>query len=316
MKRIVPYIFILFCTFISSELFAQADISMATHWYNRGNYNPAAIARTEYIYVFSNIRQQWTGIAMAPKVVNFQVSEYIHKARSAFGLSMISDKMGVTESINPMLTYAYRMENRKGWTLSLGVSGGIFSRSIDGSFFEAVNVSDPALFNDLEKITLPDANVGVEVQTRNFIFGLSSTHLFSIAKDSSLFLNANHRYGYVIFKNNTELMNYNFGIQLVNRYNMSVLEGSANLRFKNTTGLTIGPRETLDIGVIYRSTNQITLMMGLNITSNFRVGYAYDHILTTGYSQNGTHEIMLEYRIPSKAASTCIQCRVTEDWYH
>ena len=33
--------------------FAQADISMATHWYNRANYNPASIARTEYIYLFS-----------------------------------------------------------------------------------------------------------------------------------------------------------------------------------------------------------------------------------------------------------------------
>ena len=41
---------------------AQADISMATHWYNRANYNPASIARTEYIYIFSDIQEQWVGI--------------------------------------------------------------------------------------------------------------------------------------------------------------------------------------------------------------------------------------------------------------
>ena len=60
----------------------------------------------------------------------------------------------------------------------------------------------------------------------------------------------------------------------------------------------------------------MTFLLGVNINSNFRVGYAYDQSFSTGISKNATHEVMLEYRIPSKAASTCIQCRNEDYWYY
>lgn len=316
MKRLVLYFFIAICSVTGSDLLAQADISMATHWYNRANYNPASITRPDYIYLFSNVRKQWAGISGSPTVFNVQASEYVHDMRSAFGISLVSDQIGVTQSINPLLTYAYRMTSNRDWSLSMGISAGVFSRFIDGSLFEADNAIDPSLYYNAERILKPDANIGVEFQNNHFIFGLSSTHILSLSKDSTLFLNTNHRYGYAIYKNtNSELLNYNVGLQVVNRYNLTVLEGNASIRFKAATGLTTGPREIFDIGLTYRTSQQLTLLMGLNITQNFRVGYAYDQSFSVGLSQNATHEIMLEYRIPSKAASTCIQCLNQDYWY-
>jgi len=296
---------------------AQADISMATHWYNRANYNPASIARTDYIYLFSNVRKQWLGIDGSPTVYNVQASEYIHTMHSAFGLSLVSDQIGLTQTINPLLTYAYRIESNRDWSLSMGLSAGVFSMAIDGSLFEAETVSDPTLYYDTEEILKPDANLGFEFQNKHFIFGLSSTHILSMAKDSTTFLNTNHRYGYVIYKNtDSELLNYNFGMQVVNRYNLTVMEWNASIRFKAPTGLTTGPREIFDLGLTYRTSNQMTFLFGINLTPDLRLGYAYDQSFSVGLSQNGTHEIMLEYRIPSKAASTCIQCRNENYWYY
>jgi len=299
------------------KISAQADISMATHWYNRANYNPASIARPDYIYLFSNVRNQWLGLNGSPTVFNVQASEYFHGIRSAFGISLVSDRIGVTQSINPMLTYAYRIESDKDWSLSMGLSAGIFARTIDETQFDAETVIDPTLNYTTEKVLKPDANIGVEFQNKNFIFGLSSTHILSIAKDSTAFLNSNHRYGYAIYKNtDSELLNYNFGLQVVNRTNITVLEGNASMRFKSPTGLTTGPREIFDIGLTYRTSRQITALFGINITPDLRVGYAYDQSFSVGLSQNGTHEIMVEYRIPSKAASTCIKCRNQDYWYY
>ncbi|HEY5591591.1 MAG TPA: PorP/SprF family type IX secretion system membrane protein [Paludibacter sp.] len=317
MKQHILYILLSLLAVPCTKAFAQADISMATHWYNRANYNPASISKTEYIYLFSNARSQWNGVAGAPTVFNVQASEYIHSLRSAFGISLVSDQTGVTQAINPMLTYAYRIANDPDWSLSMGLSAGVFSRFIDGSLFEAENVNDLSLYSEMEKVIRPDANVGVEFQNSHFIFGLSSTHLFSIAKPDNLFLNSNHRYCYAIYKNtDSEIINYNMGLQVVNRSNLTVLEGNASLRFKHATGLTTGPREIFDIGLTYRSSRQITLLFGLNISPNLRVGYAYDQSFTTGYTQNASHEIMLEYRIPSKSSSTCIQCRNQDYWYY
>jgi type IX secretion system PorP/SprF family membrane protein len=299
------------------KAFAQADISMATHWYNRANYNPASIARTEYFYLFSNVRQQWIGVAGAPRVFNVQASEYIYRLRSAFGVSLVGEKIGVTQAFNPMLTYAYRISNNRDWSFSMGISAGVFIRSIDGSLFEAVTANDPSIYNHMEKFTKPDANVGLEFQNTHFILSISSTHLFSIYKSDSLFLNTNHQYGSVIYKNsNPEIFNYRVGLQVVNRHKFTVVEGNVSIRFKQPTGLSGAPKEIFDVGLTYRSSQQMTFLFGLNISPNLRIGYAYDQSFNTGGYQNGTHEMMLEYRLPSKAASTHCPCENQQYWYY
>lgn len=316
MKRLFIRIFIFLCLLVSTKAYAQTDISMTTHWYNRANYNPASIARTEYIYLFANARRQWEGVAEAPEVLNVQASGYIHKYHSAIGISLVSDQIGISKALNPMLTYAYRLAREDSWSLSMGLSAGVFSRSVDGSLYEAVTENDPALYYDLEKTLKPDANFGVEFQSSYFIAGISSTHLFSIKKDSTLFLNANHRYGYAIYKNNdSELINYSLGLQLVNNDNLTVLEGNASVRLKRPTGLLPGPKELFDIGLTYRTSRNLTFLFAVNISSDFRVGYAYDRTFNVGYNSQPSHEIMLEYRIPSKAASTCLQCKNADEWY-
>lgn len=301
--------------FIPICIFSQTDISMATSWYNRGNYNPASIARTDYMYLFSNVRKQWMGVDGAPTVVNMQASTFYSSLKSAFGISIVNDKIGITYAFNPMLTYAYRISNDPNWTLSFGLSLGIFNRTIDVSQYSAVTESDPTLYQNTDPITAPDANIGVEFQNTHFILGASSTHLFSINKSENIYLNANHRYIYVIYKNtSSELMNYYLGAQMANHYNIYVWEGNATIRFKTITGLLTGNRELFDIGFSYKSTKQLTGLFGINITNNFRVGYAYNQTFQTGYSANGTHEIMLEYRIPLKSAE-CEACRDQELWY-
>jgi len=296
--------------------FAQADISMATHWFNRATYNPASIVHPGYIYLFSNVRKQWAGIDGSPTVCNVQASEYFDDLHSAFGISLVNDAIGVTQSLNPMLTYAYRLGRDNDWWISLGMSAGVFFRSTNEALFEAAVINDPALYTNLENTFSPDVNVGAEFQSTYFVFGLSSTHLFSIGKTENIFLNSNHRYGYAIYKNtDSELLNYNFGLQVVNRSNLTYFEGNASLRFKHPTGLQPGPREIFDIGLTYRTSGQMTMLFGINITNNFRVGYAFEQSFTTGYSANSGHEIMLEYRIPVKRSSAS-NYRTLNYWYY
>jgi type IX secretion system PorP/SprF family membrane protein len=296
---------------------AQADISLATHWYNRANYNPASIAKTNYLYLFSNVRQQWLGIEGSPGTFNVQASEYFHDIHSAFGVSFVGEKIGATQAYNPMITYAYRVSNNQDWWYSLGISAGVFSRLINGSLYEAETAVDPSISYAKETTTSPDANVGFEYQSTNFIFSLSTTHILSIKKPDNLYLNANHRYGSVIYKNsNPELFNYHVGIQVINRSNLTVFEGNASIRFKRPTLLQSGPSEIFDLGITYRSSSQLTLLFGINISSNLKVGYAYDQSFIKGTYHNGSHELMLEYRIPFKVAFARFQGEEPDNWYH
>ena len=314
--KLLLYFLLLNSFLIGPKCFSQTDISMATNWYNRANYNPASIAREDYIYIFSDIQKQWLGVNGSPKVLNVQASEYIYTLHSAFGISLVSDQLGLTNTINTLLTYAYRIKGLSDWSVSMGLSAGIFSRSVDGSLFEPGILADPVLYNNLVTTLLPDANTGIEFQYTHLIAGLASTHILSIGKTDNAFLNSTHFYSYLIYKNtDSELLNYNAGVQVVKGPVLTILEGNASVRFKKGTGLTTGPSEIFDIGLSYRTSKQLILLLGFNITSNMRIGYVYDQSFSVGFSSNSTHEIMLEYRIPSKAASSC-NCNKEGYWYY
>jgi len=170
--KLLLYFLLLNSFLIGPKSFSQTDISMATNWYNRANYNPASIAREDYIYIFSDIQKQWLGVNGSPKVLNVQASEYIYTLHSAFGISLVSDQLGLTNTINPLLTYAYRIKGLSDWSVSMGLSAGIFSRSVDGSLFEPGILADPVLYNNLVTTLLPDANTGIEFHSFLQLFNL------------------------------------------------------------------------------------------------------------------------------------------------
>jgi type IX secretion system PorP/SprF family membrane protein len=322
MKKISAYILTAITLMPGMRLMAQVDISMATHWNNRAYYNPAFITRTDYLYLYTNVRRQWMGVNGAPEVLNVQASQFFQSMRSAIGVSLVVDKIGVTQILNPMVSYAYRIAKKEGWTLSMGLSAGVFSRSVNGSLFEPDNAQDPSLFYFNAKSIQPDVNAGVEFQNAHFIYGISSTHLFSMGKSDSLIQNTNHRYGYAIYKNDVpKLFSYSVGVQVINKYSSTVVEGNVSLRIKHKPRLVEGTllrgaQEILDLGLTCRSSRQITFNIGMMITNYIRVGYAYDQSLFSSYARNQTHEIMLEYRIPARSASPVVKCGEKEYWYH
>ena len=308
---------VLFLTIILAMqvMHAQADIAMSTSWYNRSNYNPASIARLNYLYFFSNVRQQWINVVGAPKSLNIQLSGFNYNRRSAFGFSLTNDNIGFSESINPMLSYAYRINKNEEWSLSFGLSAGVFYRNLNTDDFNPENPADPILNGDFEKLLTPDANVGMEFQSRHFIAGVSGTHLFSISNSNPYYLISNHRYGYLIFKSTeSEVMNVYTGLQFINRANILVTEINASLRFKSPTGLVAGSRELFDVGVTYRTSKQLSAMVGVNLSSDLRIGYSFDQTFLPGYNSNSSHEIVLEYRIPLMSAR-CPVCNFDDSWY-
>jgi type IX secretion system PorP/SprF family membrane protein len=311
MKRVL-YIIAGFLCIFENNSFGQTEINSSTHWYNRASYNPASIAREGYIYLFSNARKEWIGIKGSPTVYSIQASGFSDLHQSAYGISVIRDDIGVTTAINPTLQYAYLVALKKELHLSLGLSAGVYTRSVRNSAFEAETTNDPVLDYTDQRYTSPDAGVGAELQGKYFLCSLSLTHLISLWKSDDLFLISNHRYAYAIYKNNTsELYNFTAGIQVANRRNLTVVEGSAIIRFKRPTGLIKGPTELFDLGITLRSVKQLTLISGINITSNMRLGYTYDFNFSTTINRYGTHEIVLEYRIPLD-----VEKDTGFDWYN
>lgn len=285
--------------FIGIQSMAQTELGTTSHWYNRAYYNPASIARPGFIYFFSNYRKQWTGIDGSPTVYNFQASGFSEKQNSAFGISVIRDEIGLTTAFNPTIQYAYRVGLKENLDLSLGLAAGVYTRRLNAAAYDPEVVDDPALDYTDQRFTSPDANFGAELEGKHFIAGLSTAHLFALWKPDDEYLITNHQYIYALYKNtDSELYNLTAGIQLSRRNNVTIFEGTGIIRIKMPTGLQKGPRELVDLGLTYRSSNQITLITGLNISRNLRIGYTYDFNFGVELNGNSTHEFILEYRIP------------------
>lgn len=312
-RKITPLLAILLFPLFSH---GQADISQSTSWYNRAGYNPATITRDDYFYLFANVRQQWIGVPGAPSTINLQGSEYSHDRHSALGFSVTADKIGLTQSLNAIGTYAYRINyNRYRW-FSMGLSAGIFLRTYNSSGYEAETEIDPSIDYTATALFRPDVNIGFEYQTKNYIGALSVTHLPSLGHTDSLFSISSHRYLSLIYKNSDQkLFNYFAGLQLVNRQHLFIVEGSFCVRIKYQTGLVSGPREIFEFGAIFRTSRQLTVISGINFTPDLKVGYAFNQSLIQGYYPNNSHEIMIEYRIPKKKAFSGIY-RDRGFWYN
>lgn len=240
---------------------------------------------------------------------------YNENLKSAFGLSFVNDQIGLSQAINPMFTYAYRITEDENWSISFGASAGIFSRSYNSSLFDPLETDPLITGTEVNLLTVPDVNVGVEFQSKSIISGISATHILNRNVNDNSYINTTHKYAYVIYKNtDLDLINFYIGSLMVNRANLTTFEFNGSVRFKNPTGLNNGSKELFDVGLTYRTSKILTLLFGFNISENIRVGYAYDQSFVTGLSLNGSHEIMLEYRIPLKSAQ-CEVCRNTDYWY-
>ncbi len=295
-----------------TEIYAQADISMSTHWYNRASYNPASIVRPDYMYFFLNARKQWAGLNGSPNVLNLQASDYSERLRSGFGVSIINDEVGLTHVVNPSLLYAFCVPLKEHLFISMGLLAGAFIRTLNGARFEAETILDPFLGYVNTTQAKPDANLGFEMQGKYFILGASLTHLFSISRPDELFMFSNHRYGYVYYRNSdSPVFSLTLGCQVVNRNSLTVLEGHSMIRFKSPTGLRSGSRELFDAGVTYRSSGQMTMLFGINFSSDLRVGYAYDYDFNFTKEKKSSMEFFVEYRIPFVDRSSC----PGGDWY-
>ena len=123
------------------------------------------------------------------------------------------------------------------------------------------------------------------------------------------------------------MFSYSLGLQVVNRNDLTIVEGSFNFRLKRSGKLIKspvirGPQEVFDFGLICRYQDNhnfymaLTILFGMMISPYLRIGYAYDQSLFTDYYRNQTHEIMIEYRIPARAASSVTRCGSKEFWYH
>lgn len=269
--------------------FGQQDPHYTQYMYNMEIINPAYTATNEATMATLLARSQWVGIEGAPKTATFSLSGPVGR-NVGLGLSVIHDEVGPVIENNLFADFSYTLRFTEASKLALGLKAGMTFLDVD--LLDPDDETDPL-------------NVPIHLRAPNFGFGaFYFNDRFYVGLSLPNILETKHmeKTGQVV-STAAEVSHYFLTTGIV-------FDLSDNLKFKPSAMVKAAPgspisldlsanlliNEMLELGASYRFEDSASAMIGLNVTPDFRVGYAYDRTLTAiGDYNSGSHEIMLSY---------------------
>ena len=290
----------LLCT--CNLLKAQQEPMYSQYMFNMLHINPAYAGSRAADNITLLYRNQWIGLAGAPKTGAFSWDKRADDSNVGYGLEVYSDKLGIETTTGFQAFYSYHLPFENSY-LSLGLSGGLLNYKV--AYSEAVTNTggDPVYQTDINS-WLPTAGFGMVYVTPVWYVGLSIPALLNTkvsAKGtvtSSGFGTNNHYfltggYDFVLDEN----------MKLKPSVMIKAVKGSPVQYDINTMWWF---KDKLGLGVSYRHADAVVGLLEVQITPKLRLGYSYDYTISDFRTYNqGTHELMLRWEIPNSKCKTC-----------
>jgi type IX secretion system PorP/SprF family membrane protein len=310
MKRIITAIFFAWIFF---PAFAQQRPLQSLYMFDPLVINPAYAGTHVQLSGTAIYRNQWVNFDGAPKTFTGSIHTGFRKARVGVGLLFGNDNIGVHSDNSLYGIYSYKLklsERKGGGLLSFGLQGGF--NSLKSDYFKT-NPRDGSEIGVISKFNW-NFGTGVFYRNRTMYAGLSVPYLVqnkiigvanltsdTVKNRSSI--GRQQRYYYL-------LAGFSKKLSPIVKWMPSTLirvQQNAPLSFDINSMFVF--YDVVGLGASYRLNDSIIGLFELQINDNFHVGYAYD--ITTSairmYS-NGSHEIMINYRIKIPKLHSGIEC--------
>lgn len=284
--------------------------------FNGLHINPAYAGYKGEPYIQSTYRSQWVGLPGAPTTFTATADLSANEGLMGFGISLLSDKIGPTNTNGVMLSYAYRIQTGRNSFLGLGVSAGASEYAIDGDMLRANDPNDPNIPEGRINLFTPNMNTGLFFHTDRFYAGLSAYNLIGRSslerEDIALAYHDFHYYftaGMMIPLSSSVQVKPSFLIKEVKgaptNYDINGM-----ILFKERLWLGASYRSNVQVGSMehlqdnLNQRNAVAFILEVFATSNLRLGYAYDHSLNVlSDYRNNSHEISVGYYISPRIVS-------------
>jgi type IX secretion system PorP/SprF family membrane protein len=280
-----------------SSLKAQQDAMFVQTFFDQTFINPGAAGgdTVGYFNATAMNRNQITGFEGAPVTTMINVNGALNigaSSNNGVSLTLYNDKFGFISTPAFNLGYAYRIELGKG-SLGMGLSVGLLFSTIDSEGWRTPDGgNDPAIPTSKGAKQSFDAGAGLFYCTDKFFAGLSCTHLTNpvfVAGDEKTRLKRNFYVsgGYRFAMPNPDI-NLRTSALILTDLAQTQFGVNATLFFRNNKYWA---------GIDYRLQSAVSLLAGMNLLPNLKIGYSYGYN-TSELSKfsGGNHEIMLKYR--------------------
>lgn len=288
-----------FALTLSSQ--AQQIPLYSNYFFTPYMYNPARSGTEGYTELSVLHRRQWTGIQGSPETSALGVNGSLNEEKVGWSGYAFSDQTDIIKRIGVYGNYAYHIRLADNTTLSLGLGAGYLANTINTDAIRAQDQGDVYTVINGNRGTF-DLNFGFNLKIADFQLGASVPQLVGqpvkylgdVASDDVTYTLLRH---YVI---NAQ---YDFkfsGDKNVLSPMVMLRAADNNVPIQVDAGLMFNMKKYGYVGAMFRSEYAVTGNIGLNLTEQLTVGYAYDFSLNDYGPDLGTsHEFMLTYRFGS-----------------
>jgi type IX secretion system PorP/SprF family membrane protein len=294
--------------------FGQQRAINSLYMFDPSVINPAYVGTHIQLSATSIYRNQWVNLEGAPKTFTTSLHSGFKKSRVGVGLLFGSDQIGVHSDNSLYGMYSYKIPlttEKNGGVISFGLQAGF--NSLKSDYFKT-NPRDGAEIGAISKFNM-NFGSGVFYRNKNLYAGLSVPYIVhnkalgtiynpSDTVNSKIHTNGKQQRYYYLMGGFTKKLSP------IVKWMPSVL-----FRMQQNSPLSFDINsmfifyDAVSVGASYRLNDSFVGLFELQLNQNFHVGYAYD-ITTSVLRQysNGTHEIMINYRIKISKIHRGLEC--------
>lgn len=268
--------------------------------------NPAFAGTQVQLSATSIYRNQWVNFPGAPKTLTFSAHSGFKQNRVGLGIIAGKDQIGIHDESSLYFTYSYKLPLSrfdKSTSISFGIQGGFNALRSDYTLTISREEDKFGVYRSFN----PNFGAGVFFKNKKYYAGISVPYMLNseLLTVNSAFQSAARRYRYYYISGGFTQKLSN-SVKIVPS-TLIRIQDKAPVSFDLTLITVL--YDAVGIGVSYRLNDSVIGLFELQLNENFHVGYAYD--LTSSdirqYS-NGTHEIMLNYRIKITRFHQGLEC--------
>lgn len=289
-----------------SGAYAQQEVMVSHYMFNGLFLNPAYAGSHPYMTATVLHRSQWVGMDGAPSTQVFGFDAPLFDNAIGAGLSVINDRIGDTRQleINANVSYHLQLDRQNKHRLSFGIRAGATNYSAHLSETKVWDEQDPVFSADINNELIPRFGAGIYYYSDRMYAGVSVPTIY--AADKNIRLNIDD------LRNSYYTKHYfvNAGVvfDVGSRWKIkpsTLIKVETSAPVNVDINCNVLYNELIWVGVSYRTGDAVVALLDVNITPQFRVGYAYDFTLSQlNRHSNGTHEIMLGYQFGQDKVKT------------
>ncbi|MDD3875542.1 MAG: type IX secretion system membrane protein PorP/SprF [Bacteroidales bacterium] len=280
----------------SLKVCAQFDPMFTQYTHNEMFINPAYTGSKEALSITALHRQQWVGVEGRPITTSLSMHTPVWENKMGLGLSLMSDEIGVSSRKLMYISYSYRVQTGTKGFLGFGLMGGMHIQANNLATVPTTELNDPNFSNNVYDKVSPNFGFGINYTTDKFFAGVSIPRLL----DDHVSFNTAGK-AFTDSKLKPENFHYFMTIGRLFRVNenfllkpslMTKAVANAPMEFDLTLNSLI--REQLWLGLAYRSSADMSAIIGLQLNPSFLISYAYDYPTSSlNKFTAGSHEIVL-----------------------